>query len=224
MEKHSGSACGAVVSHVMDMVAAKKYNAGDRLPPERELAALLEVSRPSVREAMKVLNYLGFISSNQGSGNYIDEQYSRTNANIMRVMMLRGDVSFDGFTAFRQMLELQAFELAADAVTGEQLAEMQKIVDLLDLTADDTLIFPLDNRFHTLLCESSGNPLIVTVFQALSEAISEYMFKTYNVTVKKRERGFEQLQIFHHRIADALRERDLPAGRQAIRDHFAWLK
>jgi len=215
--------CSTVVDYVIDQVAKKIYNVGDKLPPERDLAKQMNVSRATVREAIKVLNYLGFIDSNQGSGNYISNAYSRTTANIMEVMFRRGDVDFEGFTAFRQMLELQAFSLALDKVTVEQTIEMRQIIDLLDTTTDDAFIFNLDNRFHTLLAEASHNQLIIINFHALSSVIGEYMAYTHNQTVAKKADGFKTLQKYHHEIIDALISKDSEKGITAIHNHFAWI-
>jgi len=216
-------ACSIVVDYVISQVENKEYNVGEKLPPERTLAKMLNVSRATVREAIKVLNFLGFVDSNQGSGNYITNTYDKTSARIMKVMFLRGEVDFDDFTIFRQMLELQSFDLALEKATDKQKAEMKQVVDLMDLTGDSSLIFSLDNRFHTLLAESSHNPLIIINFQALSTVLTKYMSDTYVKTVTKKDKGFEQLQKYHHAIIDALIEGDRAKGEQAIKDHFSWL-
>ena len=67
------TSCGIVVDHIMDQIAHKELNIGDKLPPERTLSAQLNVSRATVREAVKVLNYMGFVDSTQGSGNYVTD-------------------------------------------------------------------------------------------------------------------------------------------------------
>lgn len=220
----SNTLCSRVVDYVIEQVANKTYNVGDKLPTERDLSTQLEVSRVTVREAMKVLNYLGFVDSTQGSGNYITSTYDKTTSNIMRVMYLRGEVEFSDFTAFRQMLELQSFDLAIKNITREQLTEMEQIVMLLDFTTDKDLIFNLDNRLHTLLAEASHNSLIIINFHALTGVINEYMKDTYHQTVNRKVDGFNKLQSYHHAIVDALSRGDKLKGHQAIKDHFALLR
>lgn len=222
MAEGEGS-CSVIVDYVIDQVADKKYVVGDKLPPERELALQLNISRATVREGIKVLNYLGFVDSTQGSGNYITNTYDKTTAKIMAVMYLCGDVSFYDFTIFRQMLELQAFDLAVDRATEDQIAEMKQIVDLLDLTTNSDLIFRLDIRFHTLLAEASHNSLIINNFNAISSVTKEYMRDTYHHIVTKKTAGFEQLQEYHHAIVQALIQKDRISGSQAIRNHFSWI-
>ncbi|ADK81686.1 FadR/GntR family transcriptional regulator [Sediminispirochaeta smaragdinae] len=215
--------CSVIVDYVINQIADKNYAVGDKLPPERDLALQLGISRATVREGIKVLNYLGFIDSTQGSGNYITDTYEKTTAKIMSVMYVRGDVSFRDFTIFRQMLELQAFDLAIDRATEDQITEMKQIVDLLDLTKNSDLIFQLDIRFHTLLVEASHNSLLLINFNALSSVTEEYMFDTYHHTVTKKTAGFEKLQGYHHAIVNALINKDREAGSAAIRDHFSWI-
>lgn len=217
------SSCGVVIDYVIDRIARRELNTSDKLEPERTLATELNVSRATVREAIKVLNYLGFVDSTQGSGNYVANGYSQTVANIMRVMYLRGDVDFQSFTHFRQMLELQSFDLAIEYATTAQKQELKQVVDLLDVSTDASLIVSLDWRLHTLLAEASHNPLILINFYALSNVTAEYMSDTYHSTISKKAAGFKQLQIYHHAIVDALLSGDRDRGHQAIKDHFSWV-
>lgn len=215
--------CDYVVNSIIDKIANHEYGIGEKLPPERTMATMYNVSRTTIRESMKVLNCMGFVDSTQGSGNYITDKYDQTVTNIMRIMFLRGDIDYDGFTKFRQMLELQSFELAVENATDIQKEEMKQIVDLLDIVQDDALMIKLDNRFHTILAEASQNSLILINFSALSKVIDQYMHNTYHRSVAKKEDGYKRLQIYHHAIVDALIDKDLEKGRQAIIDHFNWI-
>mgnify|MGYP001130475813 CR=1 FL=1 len=97
-----------VVDYLMDEITNRNLNPGDKLPPERTMAADLNISRAIVREAIKVMNYLGFIDSTQGSGNFIAERYCRQ---YHAGYVFKGDISFEGLTQFRQMLEINSFDL-----------------------------------------------------------------------------------------------------------------
>lgn len=218
------SSCELVVDHIIDLIAHKKLSIGDKVPPERKLAEDFDVSRATIREAINILKHLGFIDSTHGSGNYVTDRYAQTVAKIMLVMYQRGDVDFDNFTLFRQMLELQSFDMALTHATPEQKQEMAQIVDLLDVSTDSSLIVSLDNRFHKLLAEASHNQLIIINFNALTNVINEYMSDTYFKTVSKKSAGFEQLQVYHHAILDALISGDRTKGHQAIFDHFTWVR
>lgn len=223
LNEESVSASENVINYIMNQIARRELNAGDKLDTERNLSVQFNVSRTVVREAIKGLNVLGFVDSAQGSGNYISNRYDDTVANIVKIMFLRGDVDFNNFTCFRQMLELQAFDLAIDNATNDQKKELQRVVDLLDISTDSKLIVSLDNRLHSIIAEASNNPLILINFNALSKGISEYMSNTF-LTVNKKKDGYKTLQTYHHGIVDALIKGDKDKGHQAIRDHFRWVQ
>lgn len=208
-----------VVDYLLNAIGDGTFNPGEKLPPERDLSAQLSVSRNTVREAIKVMNYLGFIDSTQGSGNYIANAYDHAVSSIMKVLYMRNEISFLNVTDFRRMLELQSFELAITHATHAQKLEMRNTVDLLDSCTDPAQIVTLDNRFHTILTEASHNKLIIIIYVALSKVIDEYMRETY-LRVTKHAQGFAELQTYHHAIVDALFEKDAEKGRQAIIDHF----
>lgn len=215
--------CGVVVDYIVDLISNRTLNIGDRLEPERQLAQRLNVSRATVREAINVLNYMGFICSTQGSGNYVTDNYSRTVTMIMKAMYLREDIDLERFMDFRQMLELHAFEMAVEHATTEQKDEMKQIVNLMDVCSDENLRITLDSSFHRLLVLSSGDPLIRINFEALSSVIRQSQSDTFFSYVSLKPNGIQILQQYHHTIIDALYEEDLEKGRQAIINHFAWI-
>ena len=213
-----------VINYVIEKLSSRELNPGDRLEPERDLAARLGVSRASVREAIKVLNYMGFLDSARGSGNYISSRYDATVSSIMRVMYLRGEIDSESFITFRQMLELQAFDLALDLATDAEKQEMTQTFDLLDICKDDQLIFALDNRFHTLIVEASHNDLIRLNYSALSKASMSFMSDVFYGKTKKVVKGFETLQSFHRGMLEGILQHDREMGRKAILDHFNWTR
>ncbi len=223
LSEESISASEHVTNYIMNQIARRELNTGDKLEAERSLAKKFNVSRTVIREAIKGLNVLGFIDSTQGSGNYVSNRYDDTVANIVKVMFLRGDVDFNNFTCFRQMLEIQAFDLAVLHATSSQKRELQTVVDLLDVSTDSSLIVRLDNRLHSIIAEAACNPLILINFNALSKGISEYMSNTF-LTVSKKKDGYKILQVYHHAIVDALLAGDIEKGHKAIQDHFRWVQ
>jgi GntR family transcriptional repressor for pyruvate dehydrogenase complex len=209
-----------VIDYILDLIASRALNIGDRIEPERNLAEKLDVSRSSVREAIKVLNYIGFIDSTQGSGNYVSNRYDATVSDIMRIMYAREELREHDFVVFRRMLELEAFDLAIENAADNQKEEMLQIVHLMDVTQDPNLIFSLDRRFHSVLIEASGNYLIQLNFTALINVTLTYMSDVFHGKVSKIDKGFETLQRYHKAMIYALLEGNREKGRQAIIDHY----
>lgn len=213
-----------VIHYVISEIISKHYDIGDRLPTERELAEQFQVSRATVREALKALSYLGFVSSTQGSGNYVTDDYEKTVAYIMYVMYSRGDISFDDFTEFRIMLEIHSFELAINNASNEQKIRMADLAAFMDTCEEPNEIIEADKQFHTILAEASGNKLIIMNYYAWSSVLSSYMHETYHKRVSVRQNGFKALQKYHHEIINALILKNPAAGIKAIRNHFALLR
>ncbi len=219
-----GGNCQTVIDYVIDLLSRRAYNEGDQLPPERELAKETGVSRATVREAIKVLNYMGVVKSIQGSGNYIRTDYSESIGRTLRILYLRKDISNDEFASFRLALEREAFDYALENAKEEQLQELQQVVNLMDITTDQNLINSLDERLHSLLVQASGNQLVIMTHSALT-GIREIYMKTYiNIMVTIREGGYAELQKWHHGIVDALVRHDREAGHRALEGHYTFQK
>lgn len=77
-----------IINYVEQQVMQGRYKKGDKLPPERELAALLGASRNSVREGLGILERMGAISSQQGAGNFISDNFEKTLIEVMTLMFI----------------------------------------------------------------------------------------------------------------------------------------
>ena len=110
-----------VVDFVQDQILDGVYGAGDKLPSERELALQLNVSRTSVREGIRILEQMGALSCQQGSGNYITGDFENTLIRVMTLMFAVEGTSYREISEFRFALEYQALSLAIYHATEEQI-------------------------------------------------------------------------------------------------------
>lgn len=97
-----------IINYVEQQVMQGRYKKGDKLPPERELAALLGASRNSVREGLGILERMGAISSQQGAGNFISDNFEKTLIEVMTLMFILEEGTFREISEFRYALETQA--------------------------------------------------------------------------------------------------------------------
>ena len=96
-----------IINYVEQQVMQGRYKKGDKLPPERELAALLGASRNSVREGLGILERMGAISSQQGAGNFISDNFEKTLVEVMTLMFILEEGTFREISEFRYALETQ---------------------------------------------------------------------------------------------------------------------
>ena len=140
------------------MIGAGELAPATRLPPEGELAALMGVSRGSLREAVRVLAHLGIVDVRVGDGTYVTDL---DGASLLRGFDLIGEVANEKTALeifeIRRVLESAAAAMAASRITDEQLAELEALVDELRTETDSDRFVRMDIQFHDLIAAATGN-------------------------------------------------------------------
>src|SRR5258705_1160444 len=122
----SGYATEQVVARAYGLIKHQALKPGDRLPPERELAKQLGISRPSWRLGLSSLVSMGVLQSRQGAGTFIVDGPPALDSEPLRLLAQLHGFSFDHMFETRSVLEVGAAGLAAERATGEQLATMSE--------------------------------------------------------------------------------------------------
>ena len=137
-----------VMEQIKNIVKKGELKTGDKLPSERDLCEKLEVSRASVREALRALQMLGLIESKHGEGNFINENFENSLLEPLSIVfLLLGSKSEDVFE-LRKVIEPETAALAAKNITDEQLIELKEIMDELNNNSDAEICASLDKKFH----------------------------------------------------------------------------
>ena len=126
-----------VIEKVKTMILSGELKPGEKLPPEREFAEKLEVSRNSVREAIRIMYMMGIVSSQQGSGNYVTCEFQKSITETMAMMFAMDQVNDKQISQVRYSLEVLAFTLALDRVREENLAKMEECSGVFDIFIED---------------------------------------------------------------------------------------
>ena len=167
---------------VMDMVARRieqlvrsgDLKAGDRLPPEPELAHMLRVSRGSLREALKGLMYLGLIKSRAGDGTYIQSSLSRVLNQHFQWMILLNEVKHLEIYELRKIIEPDVAALAAKRATRSDIERLKAALEgMAHARGNPELFQAFDIQFHDAFAQASGNAAIQTTMRMLYHATSE---------------------------------------------------
>lgn len=208
-----------VINYVKDEIWRGNLKRGERLPSERDLAELLGVSRNSVREAMRTLSMMGFISSVHGGGNFISCDLEQNLSETLRIMMMMGETNYLQVSQLRRGLESETARLAAIHILPRQTAKLADLVRRMREEPNAEKGSLLDQKFHTLLCEAAGNKLIYAIFMAMLSTINDFIGTMYERIVQDDEQA-EQLYLSHEKLVDALSRNNEDDAVRAIQDHF----
>lgn len=219
MDAAQGRAYEKVIEYIKGEILKGELRQGEKLPPERDLAEHLGVGRNSVREALRTLSLMGFISSTQGAGNYVSCDLGTNLAESTQMMMLLGVTDYTQISELRQGLESQAALLAAQRITPVQLLELEELVWALREEEDPERSADLDRRFHNLIGAAAGNQLITTILKAMEETLENFMGANRGRML--RDEGFrKRLQNSHQGIVLALQDRNGELAARMMREHF----
>lgn len=162
-----------VLRHIEAGILAGTHRPGDQLPPERDLAAHLGVGRSAVREAMRVLQTQGMITSSTGPGRGTRVAPAQGNAlaRIFELHLALSDTGTSDLTETRVALERSSAALAAQRGTPKSLRRLRAVVD--SMVGAETLdgFNALDTEFHVLIARAGQNQLIADLTVAIRQAV-----------------------------------------------------
>ena len=214
------------IEKIKAMIVSGELRPGDRLPPEKELAEHLGLSRNSLREAVKALEIIRVLDVRRGDGTYVTslEPHLLLEA-ISFVIDMHDDDSLLELFAVRRMLESQAAGIAAQAASNEQsraLIDEVASIDADTVTVDDLVAH--DVRFHSDIVRLTGNGYLLSLVESLSS-------RTIRARVWRglTEQDAVERTISEHRaIAEAIAQHDSALATSLATAHVAgierWLR
>jgi GntR family transcriptional regulator, transcriptional repressor for pyruvate dehydrogenase complex len=201
-------------------IIAGDLSRGDALPPERNLAAMLGISRPSVREAIRVLTAMNVVEPRHGGGTYVTSLDPRLLARPINFLLQVEPRTFLHLFEVRQVLEVSAARLAAPKVTDEVASELQALANEAAKALKRPLRYcELDYDLHTRIIEATENPIYLSLYESISELSWEGRLRTARLPAVRR-----QAHKDHLAIVAALRQRDPEAAGVAMEDHLEGMR
>jgi GntR family transcriptional regulator, transcriptional repressor for pyruvate dehydrogenase complex len=213
-----------LADRLLDGIIEGRYPARSVLPSETELAESANVSRLTVREAIKTLRAQNVVSIQRGRGTYVNPPDRWTAlAPVLRAAQAAGsDNGLEGvpyqLLEARRIIEVNIAELAAARRTDEDIAALEKALREMEhaARADDVEAFvTADIRFHRIVLEAAANPFLAAVFDPLGQLLVKARHQT-SAHAPIREHAIE-----HHRnVLTAIRSRDPAQARMAMHGHL----
>ncbi len=213
--KEAGNLSDRIVTLIEDLIDSEALEEGQRLPPERDLALMLGVSRPALREAVKTLEAHQRLVVKHGQGVFVGLNKS----NLVRQRLLNLEVSLMELFAMRRVLESTAATWAAASATDTEIGQLEKVMleqERAYLEPDDLeQLKSVDAAFHQSVVAMAKNRFLIQTFDVLQEMIGEGMETTLRVPER-----LTMSRVDHRRIFDAIRDHDPAAAASAAASHI----
>jgi len=212
-----GSPVSEVARRMLDLFTSGSIAPGTRLPPERQLAATLEVGRSAVREALAALEILGIVDVRPGSGTYLRGTASALLPQTLRWGLLIGERNTVELLELRSGLEIYVARLAATRGAEVELAEVGACLDrMTDSLGDLTTFARADFDFHRALGRAAGNGILVEQLDVVRSLLQVYADRAVHDAAEA------QIAIDEHAaLYRALNRRDPDAAASAMAVHMA---
>ncbi|MCI8858816.1 MAG: FadR family transcriptional regulator [Lachnospiraceae bacterium] len=208
-----------VIEHIKTLIQSGEISFGGKLPSERQLMMTLNLSRNSIREALRSLENMGIIESRHGQGNFLVNHMGKSLGSIFSLQLFMNQCSDIEISQLRRSIEIGAYLLAVKQAQETEILALAHSLDQMECASVEERT-KQDKNFHDTLIKISGNRL----FQLLNETLSQLFESTIqqlHADVSPEE--WQTLLSYHAHIYQFLVERDETAGTEAIIKHYDFI-
>ena len=216
----------AVVRQIEKLILQGILRPGEKLPAERELAERFDVSRPSLRSAIALLQDKGLLVSKAGAGVFVGDMLGSAFSPALMDLFARHEEAVFDYLSFRRDMEGLAAERAVQLASDTDLKVIAAILDRMEQAqgkrnAEEEA--QLDAQFHMAIIEASHNVVMLHMMRSMYDLLRDGVFYNRQIMFKQRTTRrdlFEQ----HRAINDALQARDAEGARAAVEAHLDYVQ
>ncbi|TGU71505.1 FadR family transcriptional regulator [Geomonas terrae] len=209
-----------IAEQIRSSILAGEFNPGEKLPPERELAEMFGVSRPSVREALNILTSSGLVETYQGGGTLVRSLVENTAAMpLTELIRIDGDRALDVIEVRKGMESWTAWYAATRALP-EDIRRIEAVIDGMRKNLEELQHSEdFDAHFHMLVARATHNVVWSHMMQSIFEAMQEFQRDVWRAVYLTEE---DQRLLFNHhlKIYEMIRDRDADGARGAMLEHL----
>ena len=212
-----------VMEQIKTLIATGELKPGDKIPTENMLAEQFGTGRSTIREAIKIFEYLGVIESNTRTGTYVCD-YSNISTEALTWSILLGKNELFELVDLRRIIEQRALSLLIQKAEDDKkfldglLFELESVVGEMEKAVNSSAMADLiatDYNFHASIINASGNNVYINIYQTLKSFMHEEIEKT-----NKEDTVVSTVVDEHRAIVEAVRKKDLTAALNALDTHI----
>lgn len=204
----------AIIDQTIELISSKQLKAGDKLPSERELAEAMEVSRSSIREAMRSLQSMGIVEIKSGHGTFLNCETQMLATHFKRQHLFKKYSLLELLEA-RKILELELVKLAILRGNEENKAYIQETYEKTLQTMDPDEFIKKDFAFHLAIADAAHNFYLTEMLNTTRDLLLEV-----NVDVIRQPGQNTNATKAHKRLLEAILQGDVAAAQKEMSDHI----
>ncbi len=205
-----------IVKQLLGLIESGELKPGDKLPPERQLAQELQVSRTAIREALRSMESMGYIESKVGGGTYIKAISLDNVLNPFSGVLSQDKKLMKELLEVRQLLESEIALLASKRATQLDLDNMQKALeDMREDIESGGIGLNGDNAFHNELAKAADNSAMSKILGLCEELLSRTRESTLRIPGQPIKSLEDHLEIF-----EAVKNKDADTAQQLMKQHI----
>jgi GntR family transcriptional repressor for pyruvate dehydrogenase complex len=211
-----------IAEQIRTSVLAGEFNPGEKLPPERELAEMFGVSRPSVREALNILASSGLVETYQGGGTVVRSLVDNTGTMpLSELIRIDGDRALDVIEVRKGMESWTAW-FAAMRALPEDLRRLEVVIEGMAKNLEQLKHSEdHDAHFHMLVARATHNVVWSHMMQSIFDAMQEFQRDVWRA-VYLTEDDQKLLYQHHLKVYEMIRDRNPEGAREAMLEHLSF--
>lgn len=211
-----------IAEQIRTSILAGEFAPGDKLPPERELAEMFGVSRPSVREALNMLASSGLVMSYQGGGTVVLSLMETASGNPLTELIRTQSARALDVIEVRKGLESWTAFYAAQRALPADVRRMEEIVATMERNLDGMRSSEdIDANLHILIAKATHNIVWLHLMQTIFDGMKEFQQSVWRAVYLTLE-DHRTLYRHHLRIFEAIRDKNPEEARQAMLEHLSF--
>lgn len=216
-----------VIEQIQKNIIDGDLKKGDRLPSERELSELMNISRTSIREALRVLESMGVVESIHGEGNFICSNTEKSLLQPLSMMFKLNNGKYQDIFELRKVLEVENARLAAIRATDMDCRELLTIVEEMEAESKgenrNEILVELDKRFHNKVASMSKNCLIESLFNTAS-MLFERFIEDARYEIIQNDMADKFLLSQHYEICNGIIKKNEEEALKAMEAHMRYVE
>ncbi|MDR0718392.1 MAG: FadR family transcriptional regulator [Treponema sp.] len=214
-----------IMRRITEFIREQKLESGDKLPPERELAIALSVSRASVRQAITALAAQGIVTMRHGDGNYISQTSENGMLELFGHFLAGAQINPDEILEVRLMLECEAARLCALRADDKHLSALRNLLERNRIqNGQEDSLSNMNKDLHSAIAEGAANSALLRIMDAVWDIMGGNMWPLLKNESNNRKRQIELHLDQHEQIVEAICARDEKKAYQEMYKHLVTIE